>query len=110
LIKIKKYLVKETTYLGDWALKLSSDKSKSSFVKLDHLLGFSCFSFGSFMYKRESSLTGLRLIVDDFKNNTLDINKIKGNFIILIWDGKKWIILKDRLKRRNERRFYIRKH
>jgi len=52
---------------------------------------------GSIIYKKKFGNEALKLILKDFKNQTLDVTLIKGNFIILIWDGRKWTIIKDRL-------------
>lgn len=58
-----------------------------------------CKSFlvGSLLYKNKFGKNALNVLLKDFQNQQFDITKTKGSFIILLWDGKKWKVLKDRL-------------
>lgn len=82
--------------IKDWIVYFSNNNFNKLSEK-ENLYSYESFLFGSLLYKTKSGQEALNLLVVDFKNKTLDITKTKGNFIILIWNGQSWTILKDRL-------------
>lgn len=93
----KKYPNYETFQIDEWILKVSSKPRLNTFLSLKNHQEHIAYGFGSYFYRSEVGKSGLKAIVKDFVDNNLNTTKIKGNFIILIWGGQNWTILKDRL-------------
>lgn len=106
LQNIKSVNIEKLSTLGKISFKKRFDASESKWelfiysnIKSSFLFDNEkkSFLFGSLLYNNKSGQDALNLLVVDFKNDNLNLTKTKGNFIILIWDGKKWTVLKDRL-------------
>lgn len=83
-------------HFSNWSLYLNDIQTSFENCITDSSICKSVL-IGSIIYKNKFGNDALKLILEDFNNQSLDVTLTKGNFIILIWDDQKWTILKDRL-------------
>lgn len=89
--------IEESLQLGNWTFKTTSKFDEQSFIKSEILPGYMSFCCGSIIYKNKSGKACLDKITEDFHNKQLELDKLKGNFIILIWNGLSITFINDRL-------------
>lgn len=94
----KSGLPSEKTYtLGEWNLKLYSNENNKGTSCMTEEGGRKSFLIGTLLFKGSMGEKALTLVHKEFYRGTLDHGLLKGNFILLFWDGTGITLLHDRL-------------
>ena len=92
------HIVKSTIFrLKEWTLHLAFHNIQEELKNVYTKNNIGGLLIGTVLYCGYDSNTVLKSITEDFLNNTLNLDNLKGNYVLIFWRGNDIFILNDKL-------------